>query len=342
MKELKLMNILGIETSCDETGAAIVKDGKEILSSVVASQADLFAKYGGVIPEIASRKHLELLTPIINQALEEAALEFKDIDAISYTKEPGLMPALLVGISHAKALAMALGIPAIPINHLEAHVYANTFLSDEDKEAGVDDLRYPHVCLLVSGGHTNVLKVTSPSDYEVLGSTRDDAAGEAFDKVARLLDLPYPGGPVIDKLSKEGDEAAIDFPRPMINSDDFDFSFSGLKTAVLYEVKKRPELSQDLADEIKEELNHNWKADIAASFQEAVVDVLVKKTMNAATKIGADTITMGGGVAANSRLREKMIRAGEELGFDVRYPQLKFCLDNAAMIAGLGYWKAKN
>lgn len=373
------MNILGIETSCDETAAAIVKDGKEILSSAVASQADLFAKYGGVIPEIASRKHLELLTPIINQALEEASLKLEDIDRIAYTEKPGLLPALLVGISHAKALALALGIPAIPISHLEAHVYANSLnsqvpntplISGEEKrtqklshgevatktkdknehskkqtshnlQLSEEELSYPHICLLVSGGHTMILQVSSPIEYTVLGQTRDDAAGEAFDKVARLLDLPYPGGPIIDKMARDGDPKAYKFPRPMMNTEDYDFSFSGLKTAVLNEVKKRPEVTEDLSDELKDQLDYNWKADIAASFQEAAVDVLISKTLKAAISNNADVITLAGGVAANSRLREKMIQAADEMGLDVQYPPITFCMDNAAMIAGLGYWKVK-
>lgn len=330
------MNILGIETSCDETAASVVKDGKEILSSVIASQADFFAKYGGVIPEVASRKHLEMLTPVINQALEEASLTLQDIDGIAYTESPGLLPALLVGISHAKALALALDVPAIPTNHLEGHVYANSLMPLDE---GEQELSYPHVCLLVSGGHTNILRVKSPIEYEVLGTTIDDAAGEAFDKVARLLGLPYPGGPVIDKLSKEGDPTGVKFPRPLIDRDNFDFSFSGLKTAVLNEVNKRVEPTPELSEEVREQLEYNWKADIAASFQEAAVDVLVHKTIQAAIKDETDIITLAGGVAANSRLREKIIRAADEFKIDVRYPSIKFCVDNAAMIAGLGYWK---
>ncbi len=330
------MNILGIETSCDETAASIVKDGKEILSSVVASQADLFAEYGGVIPELASRKHLELLTPVIEQALTEANLKMEDIDGIAYTKEPGLMPALLVGISHAKALALAAGIPAIPINHLEAHVYANSLMPVEE---GMEEISYPHICLLVSGGHTSILYVKSPTEYDVLGSTIDDAAGEAYDKVARLLDLPYPGGPVIDKMAQDGDAEFIKFPRPLLDRDDFDFSFSGLKTAVLYEVKKSKPNNEALSEEIQDQLMYNWKADIAASFQEAVVDVLVEKTFRAAASKSVEMITLAGGVAANSRLREKMVRMGDEMGFDVRYPDIKMCMDNAAMVAGLGFHK---
>jgi len=332
------MNILGIETSCDETAAAVVKDGKEVLSSIVASQADLFAKHGGVIPEIASRKHLEMLTPVINEALEKAGLNPNDIDGVAYTKEPGLLPALLVGISHAKALALSLGVPAIPINHLEAHVYANSLTSSADKKEGIP---YPHICLLVSGGHTSILFVESPTKYKTLGQTRDDAAGEAFDKVARLLGLPYPGGPIIDKMAQDGDPASIKFPRPMMDTEDYDFSFSGLKTAVLHEVKRRVEISDELSDELKDQLDYNWKADIAASFQEAVADVLIYKTMNAAIEKNVDTISLAGGVAANSRLREKMIRAANDLGIDVRYPDLKMCMDNAAMVAGLGYHMIK-
>lgn len=350
------MNILGIETSCDETSAAIVKDGKEILSSVVASQADFFAQYGGVIPEIASRKHLELLTPVIDQALGEANLEMKNIDGIAYTKEPGLMPALLVGISHAKALSLATGIPAVPINHLEAHVYANSLESPliRGDQGGVneqtppdlplsgEEISYPHICLLVSGGHTNILFVKTPTEYEVLGSTIDDAAGEAYDKVARLLDLPYPGGPIIDKMAKDGDSESYKFPRPLIDQGNFDFSFSGLKTAVLREVQKSKPGLDETQTELNDQLMYNWKADIAASFQEAVVDVLVEKTMKAATVKGVDLVTIAGGVAANSRLREQMVRAGNNFGFDVRYPEIKMCMDNAAMVAGLGFHKMKS
>lgn len=334
------MLILGIETSCDETAAAVVKDGREILSSAVASQSDLFAKYGGVIPEIASRKHIEYIVPIVDKALKDAKIGLNDISRIAYTKEPGLVPALLVGISYAKALSLALNIPAIPINHLSAHVYANNLVSKKSKDVDETDARleYPNICLLVSGGHTGILYVKSPTEYKVLGETRDDAAGEAFDKVARLLDIPYPGGPVIDKIAKDGDVEAFKFPRPMIDSDDFDFSFSGLKTAVLLEVKRRVEPSDGYSENLRDELDTNWKSDIAASFQEAVVDVLVEKTVRAAVDKGVDAITLAGGVACNSRLREKIIRAADETGFELRYPETSLCMDNAAMVAGLGYW----
>lgn len=338
------MFILGIETSCDETAAAVVKDGREILSSAVASQADLFSKYGGVIPEIASRKHIEYIVPIVEQALEEAKIDLKSIDGIAYTNVPGLVPALLVGISYARALALSLNIPSVTINHLSAHVYANSLLQKPLEDADAFDkteLNYPHICLLSSGGHTNILYVKSQTEYEVLGETRDDAAGEAFDKVAKLLGLPYPGGPVIDKMAKDGDPEAFKFPRPMIDSNDYDFSFSGLKTAVLLEVKRRVEPSDGYSEDLMDELDTNWKSDIAASFQEAVVDVLVEKTMRAAIDKGVDTITLAGGVACNSRLREKIVRAADEMGFELRYPESKLCMDNAAMVAGLGYWEIK-
>jgi len=333
------MNILGIETSCDETAASVVKDGKHILSSVVASQADLFADYGGVIPEVASRKHLELLVPVIEKALKESKLKLEDIDAVAYTKEPGLTPALLVGISHAKALALARNIPAIPINHLEAHVFANSLMPVND---GVEEIVFPHICLLVSGGHTIVILVQNQTKYKILGSTIDDAAGEAFDKVARLLELPYPGGPIIDKLSLDGDPTAYQFPRPLSDKDNYDFSFSGLKTAVMYEVKKSKPKQISKSNELNKQLMENWKSDIAASFQEAVVDILVEKTMKVAIANSVELVTMAGGVAANSRLREKMIRMGNEIGIDVRYPEINMCMDNAAMIAGLAYFQNEN
>ena len=344
------MLILGIETTCDETGAAVVKDGREILSNVTASQIDIHKKYGGVVPEIAARKHLEALPIVVERALAEAKVTKDQIDAVAVANEPGLPPALAVGVSYASGLSLSLGKPLIPVNHLEAHVHANWLTFNIGGEKTIESyakVEYPYLCLLVSGGHTELLLVNSPTKYTVVGETHDDAAGEAFDKVARMLDLPYPGGVQVDRISKDGDQAAYDFPRPMIKNGDLDFSFSGLKTAVSIKLKELEKaqsydfknMNEKKAQEIKKELRANLSADIAASFQEAVVDVLVYKTVDAAHELGVGLVAMAGGVAANSRLREKMTLETSRLGYELRFPELPLCVDNAAMIAGRGFYE---
>lgn len=341
--------ILGIETSCDDTAISVVQNGELVLSNIISSQAKFHEKYGGFVPEVAARKHIETITFVLDEALSEAKVNLEEIDTIAVTKLPGLQPSLVVGIGFAKGLALGLGIPLLEINHLEAHIYANhLYRKIEDKP----DLKYPYVGLLVSGGHSELWLANSPTSHKLIGSTRDDSSGEAFDKVARMLGLGFPGGPIIDKMSQDGDEMAINFPRPMIDSPDFDFSFSGLKTAVRNEIIKYNEgksethpnarSDQKLSDlkdsEIHKEIDNNWKLDIVASFQEAVIDVLVSKTIRATQDLGLSTIVLGGGVSANSRLREMMGRKAHENGFELYYPNIEFCFDNGAMIAGLGYW----
>jgi N6-L-threonylcarbamoyladenine synthase len=309
------MIVLGIETSCDETAAALVRDGSDVLSSVVSSQIDLHSVYGGVVPEIAGRAHLELLNPVIAQAIVEAGVADDEIGAVAVTVGPGLIGALLVGVSAAKALAYTWGVPFVGVNHMEAHLYAS-FLEDPS-------LELPMVVLLVSGGHTMLVEMRGHADYRLLGRTIDDAAGEAFDKVARFLGLGYPGGPAIDRIAVSGDPAAIGFPRAMLN-DGLDFSFSGLKTSVVNHVRKHPEVST---------------ADVAASFQAAVVDVLVAKAQRAARQIGARSMALGGGVAANSLLRERFAAAAAAEGVQVFLPSREMCTDNAAMIASVGWYR---
>jgi len=315
--------ILGIETSCDETAAAIVEAGTSVLSSVVSSQVDLHARYGGVVPEIASRAHVDLIVPVVAQAFVEAGLSDRpvdgedcEIDAVAATYGPGLVGALLVGVSAAKAFALAWDVPFLAVNHLEAHLYA-TLLEEPD-------LELPLVVLLVSGGHTLVVLMEGHGRYRVLGSTIDDAAGEAFDKVARYLGLGYPGGPAIDRLAVKGDPDAIRFPRPMLGDGTYDFSFSGLKTAVVNHVRNNPDVAT---------------ADVAASFQEAVVDVLVTKAQAAAREVGAKGLCLGGGVAANSRLRERFLDACAADGLRGFLPSWAMCTDNAAMVASVAWYR---
>ncbi|NLK27421.1 MAG: tRNA (adenosine(37)-N6)-threonylcarbamoyltransferase complex transferase subunit TsaD [Clostridiales bacterium] len=312
--------VLGIETSCDETAAAVVRNGREVLSNIISSQIELHKIYGGVVPEIASRKHIEKINQVIEEALNTAEVTLEDIDAIGVTYGPGLVGALLVGVAEAKAISFALGKPLIGVHHIEGHVSANYITNKE--------LEPPFLCLIVSGGHTHLVLVKEYGEYEIIGHTRDDAAGEAFDKVARAIGLGYPGGPKIDKLSKEGSKDAIPFPRAHIEGAPYDFSFSGLKSAVLNYIN---------SSEMKhEEIN---RADIAASFQEAVVDVLVTRTMMAAKDFGMKKIAIAGGVAANSSLREAMSAACKENGFAFYYPTPIFCTDNAAMIASAAYYE---
>lgn len=314
------MHILGIETSCDETAASVVTDGRRIRSNIVASQIELHAKYGGIVPELASRKHVEAINYIVDQAMDEAGVTFDELTAIAVTNRPGLIGALLVGVAAAKSLAYCHNLPLLGINHVEGHIYAN-FMEHQA-------LPFPHICLTVSGGHTLLVEVQEGWRYEILGTTQDDAAGEAYDKVAQYLGLGFPGGKVIDDLAKEGDSDAIQFPRPMLERDNYQFSFSGIKTAVRFFIEKAR------AAETLPEV-----ADIAASFQAAVVDVLVGKTVRAAKAKNAKAITLTGGVAANRQLRESMRRAGQEFGAEVYYPRIQLCTDNAAMIAGVAYQK---
>ncbi|EKF48560.1 UGMP family protein [Thermosipho africanus H17ap60334] len=309
------MIVLGIETSCDETSVAILSDGK-ILSNVVSSQIDIHKKFGGVVPEIAARHHLSNLPIVFKNAIDMANISIDQIDLISVTYGPGLIGALLVGISFAKGLSLRLGKPLIGVNHIVGHVFANYITYPH--------LKPPYIVLMVSGGHTEILLVKQDDEIEVLGKTVDDAAGEAFDKVARILGLGYPGGPEIDKLSKNGDENKFNFPRPMMDSKNYNFSFSGLKTAVLYTVQKFDKYNIP-------------KEDIAASFQKAVVEILLKKTFKAAKDSNVNTIVLAGGVAANSYLRKKAQKLSEKQNIKVLIPPLEFCTDNAAMIAMAGY-----
>lgn len=311
--------VMGIETSCDETSVSIVKNGREVLSNTILSQIKTHQLYGGVVPEIASREHLEAINYVIKQSLEEAKKSFDDIDLIAVTKGPGLIGALLVGISSAKALSLALEKPLIGVNHMEGHICAN-YLTFKDLEP-------PFISLVVSGGHTYLVDVKSYTEYEVVGQTRDDAAGESFDKVARSLGLGYPGGPAIQKAAEKGDKTAIDFPRVTINKDTYDFSFSGLKTAVLNYLN-----SQKMAQ------NKINSYDVAASFQAAVIDVLVEKSIRLLKERNRDKIVLSGGVAANKPLRDLMEAKIKNMGIKLYYPPLDLCTDNAAMIASAGYY----
>ena len=307
--------VLAIETSCDETAAAVVMGGNDVLSSVVSSQIDIHARFGGVVPEVASRAHLEAIVPVVRQAISDAGILPGRIDAVAATAGPGLIGALLVGVSAAKSLSLVWEVPFIGVNHLEAHLYAG--LLDDPT------LQFPLVVLLVSGGHTMIVEMRGHGDYIVLGRTIDDAAGEAYDKVARFLDVGYPGGPAIDALASEGNASSIEFPRAMMH-DGLNVSFSGLKTSVINYVRKNPDVSN---------------TDIAASFQEAVVDVLCAKTIKAAQQVGARGIVLGGGVSANSLLRSTMTTRGQQAGFSVALPSRAMCTDNAAMIASAAWYR---
>ena len=322
------MHILAIETSCDETSAAVVSSGNKILSNVVATQTEFHQKYGGIVPEIASRKHIELISPVIQEALDKAKTSFKKIDAVACTYGPGLVGSLLIGLCAAKAIAWSCKIPLIGVNHLEGHIYAN-FLGPHAAKPP----RFPFICLIVSGGHTSIVYAKKAGQYETLGRTRDDAAGEAFDKVARVLKLGYPGGPVIDGLAQHGNPHAIEFKRPMIERNfGYDFSFSGIKTGVINFVNKHKGFKVE---------------DLAASFQAAVVDVLVEKTFQAAKDKKVKTICLAGGVSANSGLRERFEECANEGGvtsprLQLFVPPLSLCTDNAAMIGAAAYHKFKN
>lgn len=313
--------ILGIESSCDETAASVVRNGREVLSNTIDTQIAIHEQYGGVVPEIASRRHIEKIDGVIDAALLEAGISFYDLDAVAVTYGPGLVGALLVGVSSAKALAYALNKPLVPVHHIKGHIMANFIAHPE--------LEPPFICLVASGGHSHIVEVTDYTTFHILGRTRDDAAGEAFDKIARVLGLGYPGGVKIDKLAQSGNPKAVDFPRVRIDKDKecLDFSFSGVKTAVINYLHK---LEQN-----GEAYN---KADIAASFQAAVTDVLCEHTIEAARKTGHKTITLAGGVASNSELRRKMTELAMKENMNVLYPPPVLCTDNAAMIACAGYY----
>ena len=312
------MLVLGIETSCDETSAALVADGKTIISNVIATQLDLLRKYGGVVPEIAARRHTELIGYVIKEALDKAEKTLDDVEAVAVTARQGLIGCLLVGVAAAKSISYSRKLPLIGLHHIEGHIYANRLSNP--------GITFPHVCLTVSGGHTMLLYVADGNRYELLGITLDDAAGEAFDKIAKFLGLDFPGGPVIDKLSREGNATAYRFPRPMLRNKTYDFSFSGLKTSVINMFKDKVAAGKKLP-----------LADIAASFQEAVVDVLVTKTLRAAGEKGVSTISVTGGVSANSRLRSAFEETCVAKNIAVYFPSLSLCTDNAAMIAAAGH-----
>jgi N6-L-threonylcarbamoyladenine synthase len=314
------INILGIETSCDDSCAAVVKNGSVILSNVVSSQEEIHRKYGGIVPEIASRKHIEVIDIVIGEALKKSGCSFDEIDAVSVTNRPGLIGSLLVGMGAAKAISFARNIPVIAVNHLEAHIYSN-ILENPGIPGGF-------IGLIVSGGHSSLYYVDKDWNIKEIGHTLDDAAGEAYDKIARYLNLGYPGGPVIDRLAQSGDSSYIDFPRPMMESGDYNFSFSGLKTSLIYRTKKDSKLM------LKENMPN-----LVASFQRAIVDVLTGKTIKAAKEFGADKILVSGGVAANSELRKEFREKGEESDIKIFVPSLNLCMDNAAMVACLGYYR---
>jgi len=309
------VRVLAIETSCDETSAAVVEDGRSILSNIVASQTDLHSQFGGVVPEVASRRHVELVLPTVQRALDDAGCALADIDCIGVINRPGLIGALIVGVSAAKSLAYASGLPLVAVHHLEAHIYANWLTGLR--------VEFPVVCLVVSGGHSDLLYMPAHGEYEIMARTRDDAAGEAFDKCARAMGLGYPGGPIIDKLAREGRPNAVTFPRAKVG-DTLDFSFSGLKTAVIRYVDDHSGVGMP---------------DVAASFQEAIVDMLVDHTFRAAQEKGVKQVLMAGGVAANSRLQRAMKTRGDELRITVSAPPPILCTDNAAMAAAAAYYR---
>lgn len=322
MKDVRQKLTLGIETSCDETSAAVLRGTRELLSCVIATQIPIHQKYGGVVPEIASRNHILSILPVVEQALDEAGTALSEIDQVAVTYGPGLVGALLVGVSAAKSLAFSLNVPLIGVNHLEGHIFAN-FLAHTE-------LTPPFMALVVSGGHTALVDVADYETFRLMGRTRDDAAGEAFDKVARVMGLPYPGGPEIDRLAREGDPVAIDFPRALAQEGNYEFSFSGLKSAVLNYIN---------SEKMKGHALH--KADIAASFQSAVVEVLVYKAFEAIREAGRDTLVLAGGVAANRSLERRLRETAEAEGIRYLYPPPRLCTDNAAMIACRGAYAAK-
>ena len=314
---MKDIYILGIETSCDETSVAVVKNGREVLSNIISSQVPIHEKFGGVVPEIASRNHVEVISNVTKKALKEAKINLKDINAIACTYGPGLVGALLVGVSYAKALSFASGMELVGTNHLEGHIAAN-YISHKD-------LKPPFICLIISGGHTHLVHIKDYKDFEIIGKTRDDAIGEAFDKVARVIGLGYPGGPKIDKLAKEGNQNSIHLPQTYFEN--LDFSFSGIKTAVINLHNKTPDLN---------------KADLAASFEKAVTDVLINNALKAAKSLNINTIALAGGVSANSYIRERFLELEKNNNMKIYYPEPVLCTDNAAMIASAGYYNYIN
>lgn len=314
------MNILALESSCDETAAAVVRDGREVLSSIIASQADEHRLYGGVVPEIASRRHAEAISGVTRQALEEASLTLADIDAVAVTYAPGLIGALLVGVNFAKGLAQAAGLPLVPVHHLRSHIAAN-YLAHPD-------LKPPFLCLVVSGGHTHIVRVEDYTAFTVLGRTRDDAAGECFDKAARAMGMPYPGGVHLDRAAQRGDPKAFALPRPQVDGSPFDFSFSGLKTAVINRLHKAEQRGETLSTD-----------DLCASFQATVCDILCSHTLAAAEQTGDRVIALAGGVSANSGLRSQMERDCAARGIKLYVPPLPLCGDNAAMVGSQGYYE---
>lgn len=316
----KDITILAVETSCDETSVAIVKNGRAVLTNVISSQIDIHKKFGGVVPEVASRKHLENINMIVQEALQQGGTTLGELDAIAVTSGPGLVGALLIGLTTAKALAYSINKPLIGVNHIEGHIAANYIQHKE--------LQPPFVCLVASGGHSHIVKVQDYDSFEILGQTRDDAAGEAFDKIARALGLGYPGGPLIDKLAKQGNPAAINFPRAYLEEGSYDFSFSGIKSAALNYLNSMKMKEEEIV-----------VADVAASFQAAVVEVLAEKLIRAAIQYQSKYAVLAGGVAANSALRQELQRLGQEKGIEVLFPAPILCTDNAAMIGSAAYFR---
>lgn len=317
------MLVLSVESSCDETSVAVVRDGREVLSNIIASQIDTHKKFGGVVPEIASREHVEAINSVFQESIEKAGITTEDIDLVVATRGPGLIGALLVGLTAAKAFAYAIHKPFIGVNHVIGHVCAN-YISNKELEP-------PFAGLIISGGHTYLLKVKDYVDFELVGRTRDDATGEAFDKVARAMGIGYPGGPVIDRMSRIGNKEAVDFPRVMLEEDSYDFSFSGLKTAVINYLHNKEQKNEEII-----------KEDVAASFQQAVIDVLIEKTFRLARENHFDKIVISGGVSANEGIRNAFIARGKEEGIEIFFPEKVLCTDNAAMIASAGYYLYKS
>lgn len=317
------MKILGIETACDDTSAAVVEDGYRVLSNVVWNQVRVHAEFGGVVPELAARRHVDVITKVIDEALRQSGTSYEDLDAVAVNCRHGLLRSVVIGVAAAKAISYARKLPLLGVHHIEGHIYS-AFIENPD-------VGFPHVCLAVAGGHNLLIEVVSPGQYRLLGKTVDDAAGEAFDKVARYLGLGFPGGPLIDKMARTGNPKAYVFPRPMLDRDDFDFSFSGLKTAVL-----------NLVTGLKNEGAAVNVKDIVASFQEAVVDVLVTKTIRASLAKNIGTVTVVGGVSANSHLRQTLAAKASEHGIRVIFPSLQYCTDNGAMIATAGFYRHRN
>lgn len=317
---MKDINVLAIESSCDETSCAIVKNGRWVISNIISSQIDIHKRFGGVVPEVASRMHLEAINNIVDQALKEAKMSLEDVDVIAVTKGPGLVGALLVGISEAKALSYVIKKPLVGVNHMKGHICA-AFITHKD-------LNPPFICLLISGGHTYLVEVKDFNDMKVIGKTMDDACGEAYDKVARSLGMPYPGGPCVEECAKSGNEKAIDFPRVMLEKDSYDFSFSGLKTAVLNYLNSKKQKNEEIS-----------KEDVCASFQRAVFDVLISKTKRLMQEKNLDKLVVAGGVSANNTLKNEIEKMAKENNYKTYFPKKILCTDNAAMIASSGYFE---